>query len=164
MVSRTDVNLPKNHQVRFPDRCVVCGEESPNSTVTLITSSLAWWAFLLLVIGRPFKVTAPACRWCGWRLQWSRFVSLLVAFAFIYIAFWVLWPMFGAQVPQAIRRWVKIAFAVACCTPLIIYEVFFPKPFAITAFSDSVDYEFTDELAAYEFAQENEDADWVKIS
>lgn len=164
MPDRTNVNLPKSHKAHFPDRCVVCGAESPTSTVTLITSSLTWWAFLLLVIGRPFKVTAPACRWCGWRLQWSRLFTLLLAFVFIYVAFWILWPMFAAQVPHAIRRWVKIAFAVGCCSPVIIYEVFFPKPFGITAFAESVDYEFLDELAAYEFAQENENADWVKIS
>ena len=38
------------------------------------------------------------------------------------------------------------------------------REFNVTACSDSVDYEFRDEDLAFEFAQLNDDAEWVKVS
>ena len=40
---------------------------------------------------------------------------------------------------------------------------FFPRPFDITAFSDSVDYSFRDRKAAFTFAISNSDAAWTKV-
>jgi len=56
-----------------------------------------------------------------------------------------------------------MGLALLCLAPQIIFEAYFPKDFDITAFSDSVDYEFRDEDMAYEFAELNEDATWVEI-
>lgn len=81
----TDVNLPRNHKARFPDKCVVCGRSSPESTVRLITGSIGWWTWLLWHFGGVFTVTAPACSSCGRRLHLKRFESLLVIIAGAFI-------------------------------------------------------------------------------
>lgn len=50
-----------------------------------------------------------------------------------------------------------------CLIPQFVYEAFFPQPFNITAYSESVDYEFRDEDSAIEFANLNDDAEWIEI-
>jgi hypothetical protein len=47
---------------------------------------------------------------------------------------------------------------------LIVFEVFFARPFDVTAYSESVDYEFTSEDYAIDFAMLNLDAKHVKIN
>lgn len=57
-----------------------------------------------------------------------------------------------------------MGLALVCLLPQIIVEVFFAKPFDITAYADSVDYEFTSKDYAVEFATLNIDAAWVKVN
>ena len=154
----TDVNLPKHHKARFPDRCVVCGRSSPESTVRLCPGAIGWWTWLLWMFGKPFTVKAPACTACGWWLHLRRVVSLLITLGTVIVAFWFLWPIVSDQLPRAARKWIMMGLGLLCLAPQIIYEVFFPHPFDITAYSDNVDYEFRDEDLAYEFAELNEDA------
>jgi hypothetical protein len=40
MAMSTDVNLPKAHDAKYPDRCVVCGAISPSSRVRVITGTI----------------------------------------------------------------------------------------------------------------------------
>ena len=54
--------------------------------------------------------------------------------------------------------------ALLAVSPQIIYELFYPKPFDVTAKSDSVDYEFTNEEVATDFAMFNLDAAWIKVN
>jgi hypothetical protein len=159
----TDVNLPKSHKARFPDKCVVCGRPSPESTVRLITGTMGWWTWLLWHFGWPFTVKAPACTFCAWRLYAGRLVSLLITIALCVITLWLVWPLFSDQVPRPARKWAMMGLILVCSSPYFIYQVFFPQPFDITAKSESVDYEFRDGDMAYEFAELNQDAEWVKI-
>ena len=159
----TDVNLPKAHNARFPNRCVVCGCADPGSTVRLITGSIGWWTWLLWMFGNPFSVKAPACTWCGLRLHLNRLVSLLITLGLIAVAFVYLWPLVSDEFPRLARKWIMMGMALLCLVPQVIYELFFPHPFDITAHANSVDYEFGDAVMAYEFAKLNEDAAWVKI-
>ena len=160
----TDVNLPRNHNARFPDKCVVCGRPSPGSTVRLITGSIGWWTWLLWHFGDVFTVTAPACTSCGRRLHLMRFGSLLVIIAGAFIACWVAWPLISEHFPRPIRKWIVMGLALLLLLPYCLYQALNPHPFDITAHSDSVDYEFRDPAMACEFAELNEDADWIKIS
>ena len=159
----TDVNLPKDHAARFPDRCVVCGGGSPASTVRLVTGTIGWWTWLLWIFGKPFTVRAPACKFCAWRLHLQRFLGFLGTIVLLVVVFLLLWPLVSDYLPRTGRRWFMMIFGVVCLIPYCLVEAFFPKPFDITAFRDSVDYEFRDKVMAYEFAQLNEDAAWVKI-
>ena len=57
-----------------------------------------------------------------------------------------------------------MGLALVCLLPQFIFEVFFAKPFDITAYADSVDYEFTSKEYAVDFAMLNVDAGWVKVN
>src|SRR5437016_3599491 len=60
----TDIRLPKSQVAKFPDRCVVCGQEHPDATVKVSTRALGWWTWVLWLPGQ-----VPACSWCGARLR-----------------------------------------------------------------------------------------------
>lgn len=162
-MASTDINLPRTHKAKFPDRCVVCGTPGPDSNVTLITGSIGWWTWLLWWFGSPCIVRAPACNHCSWRLHAGRFLSLVVTIVIVIASIWLIWPHFADAVPRAMKKWAMMGLAIVCLLPQIIYEVVYPKPFDITAFSNSVDYEFADEEFAFEFAALNNDAEWVKV-
>ncbi len=57
-----------------------------------------------------------------------------------------------------------IGVSLVCLVPQFLFEIFFARPFDVTAFPNSVDYEFTSEAYATEFAVMNMDAEWVKIN
>lgn len=163
MPDTTDVNLPKSHVALFPDRCVVCEREHPSSHVRILTGSIGWWTFLWM-FGSPFYVKAPACRFCGWKLQWMRLLSLAVTLTIVAVAMLYAWPYLQPHVPKAFRKWGMMGFAILCLLPQIIFEIVFPKPFDVTAFSDNVNYEFRSRRYAVDFSLQNGDALWVKIN
>ena len=82
---------------------------------------------------------------------------VLAAFAYI-------WPHFKDSVPAGLRKWAMMGLGLACVFPQILFEVFFARSFDITAFADSVDYEFASNEYACEFAVLNRDAAWVKVN
>jgi len=164
MAESTDINLPRSYTARFPDRCVVCGHDNPTSHVRLITGTLGWWTWLLWWWGKPFVVKAPACNGCAWKLHGFRFVSLAVTIAITVAALWLIWPYFKDSVPRGLRKWAMMGLALVCLLPQFIFEVFFARPFDMTAYADSVDYEFTSKDYAVEFATLNVDAEWVKVN
>ncbi len=53
------------------------------------------------------------------------------------------------------KRWIATGIAMLCLLPLIVWETIFPTPIDLTAFSESVDYEFRDADYAAEFASLN---------
>jgi hypothetical protein len=159
----TDINLPKNHVPRFPDECVLCRCASPDSSVRMVTGSIGWWSWLLWTFGKPHILQAPACRRCKWLIHLQRFFSLFVMLFFVWIAFWVIWPHFEDHVSKGLRKFAMMGLGVLCVAPQVIFEMFHPRQFDITAFADSVDYEFRDLGAAIEFANANHDAEWINI-
>jgi hypothetical protein len=164
MAVSTDINLPKMHVARFPDRCVVCGCNNPDSHIRIITGSIGWWTWLLWWFGKPFVVKAPSCTGCAWKLHSLRLLSLLVTIGVAIAAFYFLWPHFKDSVPRGARKWAMMGLAIGCVLPQFIFEVFFARPFDVTAFADSVDYEFTSKDYAVDFAMLNHDAEWVKVN
>jgi hypothetical protein len=53
------------------------------------------------------------------------------------------------------KRWIAMGIALLCLLPLMVWETIFPPPIDLTAFSDTVDYEFRDTGYATEFASLN---------
>jgi hypothetical protein len=157
MALSTDVNLPKSHRPVFPARCVVCGQEQPGNTVRVSTHTLGWWSLALWVHGPRFFVDAPACEWCrrGLRRQlWVRWIiSLGFALFGVAVAMWILRSPRGP-----LRRWLAVGIALACMSPWFLWEILFPPPLDITAYSDTVDYEFRDAQYAADFTELNKDA------
>ncbi|HUG91520.1 MAG TPA: hypothetical protein VML55_11830 [Planctomycetaceae bacterium] len=164
MATSTDVNLPRSHAPRFPDRCVVCGRDGPVSHLRVITGSIGWWTWLLWWFGKPFVVWAPSCRGCAWRLHGWRLLSLLLTIGITLAALFLVWPHFKDAVPQGLRKWAMMGIALVCLSPQLLFETYFARPFDITAFAHSVDYEFTSKDYAVEFAVHNLDAEWVKVN
>jgi hypothetical protein len=142
----------------------VCGSGSPKSHVRLITGTLGWWTWLLWWWGKPFVAKAPACKRCAWKLHGLRIISLAATIAIVVAALSLIWPNVKDAVPRGLRRWAMMGIGVVCILPQVIFEVYFAKPFNITAFADSVDYEFTSKDYAVEFAMWNIDAAWVKVN
>ena len=164
MATSTDINLPRSHIAQFPNKCVVCDAESPDSTLRHFTGTLGWWTWIFFWFGSVFSVTAPACKGCGWKHHGRRILSLLLTAAIGFLALTYIWPHLKDEVPRSLHRWAGVALCLVCILPQILWEVFFAAPFNITAYSESVDYEFGSMDLAAEFAVENMDADWVKIN
>lgn len=79
------------------------------------------------------------------------------------VALVVVWPQFQNSVPRGLRRWAMMCLALACLIPQIIFEASDAAPFDITAYTDSVDYEFASEDYAFDFSLLNHEAEWIKI-
>lgn len=75
-----------------------------------------------------------------------------------------LWPQVDDFVARSLRKWVALGLIIVCLSPYFLWEIIYPPAIDITAFKDSVDYEFRDADFAYEFAELNSDAEWVRIS
>ena len=75
-----------------------------------------------------------------------------------------IWPRLDEIVNLELRKWVAMGLILLCSTPYFLWEVIFPAPIDVTAYKDSVDYEFADARYAEDFADLNYDADWIEIS
>ena len=64
---------------------------------------------------------------------------------------------------KTFRKWAMMGLVLMCISPWLLYSVYSPQPFDMTAYSDSVTYEFRDTEYAHEFAELNEDAEWIEI-
>jgi hypothetical protein len=153
----TDVNLPKAHPPVFPDRCVACGAESPGATYRAGTNAIGWWTLAFWSFGRRFTVEVPACEPCRSRMRRQRWLQLavnaVVIVAGVAMAGWLLQ---GNQGP--FKRWLMLGIVLVCLVPVFLWETFFPRPFDMTVYSDTVDYEFRDPDYAAEFAALNQTA------
>ena len=57
-----------------------------------------------------------------------------------------------------------MGIAIACLIPLLVLEFFYAPPAQVTAYTDSVDYEFASYDYATDFAAMNHDAAWTKLN
>ena len=150
----TDVNLPKSLAPVFPNRCVACGADQPESTYRTGTSAIGWWTLAFWSFGPRFTAEVPACTTCRVRMRNLRWLQLAVnivfAFAGVGAAFYLLQWYQGP-----FKRWLVLGIALIALMPVILWETFFPRPFAMTAYAKTVDYEFRDGDYAYEFAALN---------
>ena len=163
MSMSTNVNLPRAYTAKFPVRCVVCDYESPDSRLWTVTGTLGWWTWILWWYGSPFWVQAPACFGCAWKAYIRRVGSLAISLLLVFGLFWYIWPHFEETVPRALRRWAMMGLGLLCFVPQLIFDVFLARSFDVTAYSDSVDYEFASSTYAWEFACLNDGAAWVKV-
>ena len=95
-------------------------------------------------------------------MQRSGGLLLTLVIAALFMIF--LWPHIDDFVTDALRKWVALGLILFCLMPYFVWEVFWPPAIDITAFKDSVDYEFRSSDYAHDFAEMNEDAEWVNIS
>jgi hypothetical protein len=150
----TDVNLPRDAEPLWPDRCVCCGRPAPGATARLWTLSIGWWSLLPWHFGTLYSVRIPACPACGKRLRMMRLVkwifSWAIAFAGVLIGMWLIGSYRGPM-----RKWLVILITLICMSPFFLWEIFFPPAFDITCFSKTADFEFRDPDYADEFESLN---------
>jgi fatty acid desaturase len=156
MPLNVDVNLPKSYTPVYPDRCVICGKASPGDTYRVTTRAIGSGT-AVTTAGPKFTAEAPACPGCRDRMRrrvWSRIAAnVLVILAGLAVGWRVL-----QGVHTSFANVILAAIVLVCLVPLIAWRVYFPLPFDITAFSDTVDYEFSDRAYAQEFAALNQGA------
>lgn len=154
MAISIDFNLPKDHPARFPDRCVECGRERPDGVYRASTHAIGWWTWLFWSRGRRFEVDVPACTGCSARLRrqrWGRFaVGLVVTIVGVSLAMYLL-----GTFTSPLRKWLAMGIALLCLLPVVLWESLVPLAIDLTAYSETIDYEFRDAAYAYEFAALN---------
>ena len=118
-----------------------------------------------LVVGKTVCREAPACNGCRWELtrmaihQPCRDNRDYYRRSLVDLA-----PLQGFYSTRGAQMGHDAGLALVCLLPQFMFEVFFAKPFDMTAYADSVDYEFTSKDHAVEFATLNCDAEWVKVN
>lgn len=78
---------------------------------------------------------------------------------FVILAFLVLMviaPLISPHVPGPMRKWALMISSLVCLSPFFLWEVLFPPAIELTAYSETVDYEFRDETYAVEFGLLNQ--------
>ena len=148
-----DVALPKDRVPYWPAACVRC-RSSPVTTVRIRTHAIGWWTPLTLSFGSWFKADAPACAKCRWLLRRQRAIRLLVLGVCIMAAVLATVRLTG-EAGGPLRHWLRIGVAVLLLLPVFIWHALSPLTFGLTAYSDTVIYEFRDRLYAERFAELN---------
>jgi hypothetical protein len=157
MPSSTDIKLPKTVTPIFPDRCVACGVPDPDSRLRVGTNAIGWWTIAFWTFGPRFSVDVPACEGCRQQMIRQRRLRLFVCGIFIVVGFGVALYVLGSF-RGPVKRWLAMGIVLACMIPWFVWETFSPRPIDLTAYADSVQYEFRDEDYADEFLELNQDA------
>lgn len=151
----TDVEISVNIRPTFPQRCVVCSGEQPDSTVGVGDLMIGWFSFFTDLPEGWRQVNVPVHTDCRRPFKLRRWLSRL---AYLAIAI-LIWSYFGEQIeawlPEMIRRPGRKVVLVGLMAPFIIVELFFPPRFDITATKYYVTFEFADPRYAAAFALEN---------
>lgn len=167
-----DIRLSKEQQPIFPPRCVACGSDAPGGTLRFHKRSVGW------SYGEKFSADVPVCGNCRGKVnrqRWLRF-SISLGIIGVAIAVWLLiyfqepskaepsGSIFGKVLERLLpgylrlEGWVGIGIVWVCLFPWALWQIFFPPPFDMTAYADSVDYQFRDAEYAEEFAVLNKAA------
>jgi hypothetical protein len=155
-MSAVTVNLPKSRAAVFPTRCIRCGASGPDSKWRVCTHAIGWWTILLQSTGPRFCVEVLACRPCRGHLRRGALARLLVEWVLIIagvgLATWAL----GWQ-PAGWGKWAIIGLGLLALVPVLVWNQFIPPFLELTAFSETVDYDFRDADFAEQFRKLNED-------
>jgi hypothetical protein len=153
----TDIKLPKTVTPIFPDRCVACGVPDPGSHLRVGTNAIGWSTLAFWTFGARFSVNVPACEECHQRMIRQRWLRRFVCGIFMVVGFGVAVSALGSF-RGPVKRWLAMGIVLACMIPWFVWETFSPRPIDLTAYADSVQYEFRDEDYADEFLELNQDA------
>jgi hypothetical protein len=148
------VNLPKSRVAVFPARCIGCGADGPDTTWRVYTHAIGWWTVVFQGFGPRFSAEAPACRECRGRLRRGVAARIamnwVLAFVGVGLAAWALGWQQGFW-----GKWMFIGLALLAFLPLLVWEHVFPPALDMTAYSETVDYDFRDAAYAEEFQKLN---------
>jgi hypothetical protein len=153
MALSTDIRLPKTVTPVFPKRCVYSGDAAPDAEVVVIANSqnafLAFLAPILLLFGWR-RVRAPISRRYRARFYMQTFGRDIIMIALIILAVFEFMPALGRN--ASFRKFKVAGLVLVALSPWILFEVFFPRCFDVTARGEWIDYEFASAEYAKEFA------------
>lgn len=158
-----DVNLPRNHDAQFPARCVQCNLNTNGNTMRVRPHTIGLLSSLLMVFGKGFTVHIPCCRSCAAKIRNRKLLGLLATIVAAGLVITFVWPQVVDFAPEPLRKWICVGLILVAALPLLLLSVLYPPAFDMTAYGDSIDYEFRHAEYASSFAQLNDDADWVKL-
>ena len=151
----TDISLPRSHTPIFPDRCVACGFPQPDHFIRVGTNTIGWWTIALWIPGTRYSRLSSGLRKLSAADEpaavgqngWFRiFVVVGVA-----VAAYLLGSLRGP-----LKRWLALGIALLCMVPWFAWELVYPRPVDLTAYSSTVTFEFRDEDYADDFASLNQ--------
>ena len=141
MTLSTDITLPANIQPVFPSRCVVCGEESSDTAKISADAQgfiVSFFVPLMSLLGRK-KIEFPICPECKPRFFRQRWIRSLICWSIIIVVVFVALPYFQGW-NRSVTKLAVLGIGIAAVVPQLIFEVFFPRWFDITASKETVDY------------------------
>jgi hypothetical protein len=149
------VNLPKPRPAVFPARCIRCGATEPECSWRVCTRAIGWWTILFQSSGPRFCAEVPACRLCRGRLRRGATARMILEWVLIFagvgLATWAL----GWQ-PAGWGKWAIIGLGLLAVLPLLVWDQIFPPLLDLTAYSNTVDFDFRNALYAEEFRKLNQ--------
>jgi len=157
--SELTVTIPMLQVPTFPQRCVRCGMESPDSTLrvfpeTASTSESDEEPFDPAIV----SVEVPACSACARRMacwSWLRWGILVVSMS-VALVFWVC--RYPVNWPIGLGGWAALlGLGILAVVPWAVLRGYLPLPIEIDIDSQSAtaQYQFLDHSYAEEFAAFN---------
>ena len=129
---RYDVSVSRTLPTKFPDRCVLCGADSPGGKVRFSAGANYGAFFFLTWLGIGKKsIEAPACGSCAVSAMSRNLIRFALSAAAAVLAGWFLFWVMG----KGVRGLIKIkALGVffAAVIPAVIYDWLFPPKFSVT--------------------------------
>ncbi|MCC9658827.1 hypothetical protein [Rhodopirellula halodulae] len=86
---------------------------------------------------------------------------MALVIAALFLAF--VWPHIDDFVARPFKKWTSMILTIVCLAPYFLWETIWPPAIDITAYKDSVDYEFRDMDYALDFAALNDNAEWIRF-
>lgn len=151
------VTLGLYDKPRFPKRCVVCGEKSPDKRIGVGNYVVSWFGFLTDIPEGWGEVRIPVHSRCQWKFRMERWLTYLVYFVVIGTLYWQFGEQLEEMFPLPLKRiGMKICLAVMLL-PVILVRLIFPSRFDVMFTEETADFHFSDSSYASEFTRLNQD-------
>jgi hypothetical protein len=152
----TDVRLRRSTVPRFANECVRCECDEPTGYVTLHGNATGWWTYLTLLPGWFYRVHAPACPGCAWRIYLAGWVRFAIYMTLVGLLCWWLLPYVQAWVARPFVRHAGAVLVLLLLIPYHFIEVWFPAAIDVIVYDKSIDYQFRNGRLALLFYLLNE--------
>mgnify|MGYP006969367693 FL=1 len=154
----TEVEISVNKRPKFPNRCVVCAGQKPDTKMVIGDFRMGWFSFFSNIPEGWSSVTVPVhakCRRPYKLRRWLTRIDYLVLLA-------VIWNYFGDQIealiPAAVRNPGRKVAALIILSPVILIELLNPPRFDVSVGKHYVSFQFVDKEYAGAFAKINDES------
>jgi hypothetical protein len=159
----SDVTLIDEAEPKWPDVCVLCGNDDPDSRFEFRASRVGFDQIFTLSwsIGSRPKVRVPACGVCTRALRLDRrlrgVTMWIVGLAVGGAVLWLVDTLGWLPTQRVLRRWAAAGFMLLGLAPFLVWEMLRPPKVDVTAKGKTVCYEFADRSYAEMFRALNDE-------